>query len=204
MAKTFSAPPLFAGVKPHVPPLQFCSPPLPVISDQSLSLTTVRREHCFAISKRLATSPLVTSAGPLHRINFWRQHREDATLIILVNLVFLKIHLNTKAHIPLEIGYPMQMKSTQKIWNVQVQRERFAFGTQHKLYFTTKHLHKQYMVSSRHYRWIYCPLVPEGIIQFSVMPTGMKFSFFHELLPQFFIFFKMIRKMSWIQIFMLK
>ena len=29
-------PPLFVGVKLHVPPLPFCSPPLPVISDQSL------------------------------------------------------------------------------------------------------------------------------------------------------------------------
>ena len=39
MAKTFSAPPppLCVGVKLHVPPpLPFCSPPLPVISDQSL------------------------------------------------------------------------------------------------------------------------------------------------------------------------
>ena len=39
MAKTFSAPPpLFVGIKLHMPPLPFCSPPppLPVISDQSL------------------------------------------------------------------------------------------------------------------------------------------------------------------------
>ena len=39
MAKTFSAPPpLFIGVKIHMPPLLFCSPhPLLIISDQSLS-----------------------------------------------------------------------------------------------------------------------------------------------------------------------
>ena len=41
-------------------------------------------------------------------------------------------------------------------------------------YFTAKQLHKQYMVSSGHYRWLYCPLVPEGIIKFSVMPAGIK------------------------------
>ena len=37
------------------------------------------------------------------------------------------------------------------------------------LYFTTKRLHKQYMVSSGQKRWILGPLVPEGIIKFSVM-----------------------------------
>ena len=38
VAKTFP-PPLFVGVKLHVPPpLPFCSPPLPVISDQSLNV----------------------------------------------------------------------------------------------------------------------------------------------------------------------
>ena len=39
MAKTFSAPPpLFVGVKLHIPPLPFCSTLLPIISDQSLIL----------------------------------------------------------------------------------------------------------------------------------------------------------------------
>ena len=52
-------------------------------------------------------------------------------------------------------------------------------------YFTTKRLHEQYMGSSGHNRWIYCPLVPEGIIKISVMPAGMKFRFSHELLHQF-------------------
>ena len=55
----------------------------------------------------------------------------------------------------------------------------------HTFYFTTKRLHEQYTVSSGHDRWIVCPLVPEGIIQFSVMPAGMKFRFSHELLHQF-------------------
>ena len=54
-----------------------------------------------------------------------------------------------------------------------------------KFYFTTKRLHDQYMVSSGQYRWIYCPLVPEGSIKFSVMPSGMKLRFSHELLYQF-------------------
>ena len=46
------------------------------------------------------------------------------------------------------------------------------------------------MVSSGQYRWLYCPLVPEGSIKFSVMPSGMKFRFSHELLHQFsYIFF---------------
>ena len=44
------------------------------------------------------------------------------------------------------------------------------------IYFTTKRLHEQYMVSSRQYRWIYCPLVPEGSIKFSVMPSGKNLS----------------------------
>ena len=44
----------------------------------------------------------------------------------------------------------------------------------HSLYFTTKRLHEQYRVSSGQYRWIYCPLVPEGSIKFSVMPAGNK------------------------------
>ena len=65
------------------------------------------------------------------------------------------------------------------------------------LYFTTKRLREQYMVSSGHNRWILCPLVPEGIIKFSVMPAGMKFRFSHELLHQFScLFFEMIRKIS--------
>ena len=38
MAKSFSAPPLYVGVKLHHLPSPFCSPPpLPVISDQSLT-----------------------------------------------------------------------------------------------------------------------------------------------------------------------
>ena len=41
-------------------------------------------------------------------------------------------------------------------------------------YFTTKRLHEQYRVSSGQYRWIYCPLVQEGSIKFSVMPAGKK------------------------------
>ena len=57
------------------------------------------------------------------------------------------------------------------------------------IYFTTKRLHEQYMVSSGHNRWILCPLVQEGIIKFSVMPAGMKFRFSNELLHQFFLFF---------------
>ena len=45
------------------------------------------------------------------------------------NAVFTEYPLNimyeySKAHIPLEIGYPTQMKSTQKIWNVHAQRAR--------------------------------------------------------------------------------
>ena len=38
MAKHFSTTPPFIGVKLHIPPFRFCSPPLPVISDQSLRL----------------------------------------------------------------------------------------------------------------------------------------------------------------------
>ena len=38
--------------------------------------------------------------------------------------------------------------------------------------FTTKHLHTQYRVSSGQNMWLLCPLVPEGIIKFSVMPSG--------------------------------
>ena len=34
------------------------------------------------------------------------------------------------------IGYQTQMKSTQNIWNVHAQREKFAFGTQCNLYST--------------------------------------------------------------------
>ena len=52
-------------------------------------------------------------------------------------------------------------------------------------YFSTKRLHEQYMVSSGHNKWILCPLVPEDIIQFSVMPAGMKFRFSYELVHQF-------------------
>ena len=52
-------------------------------------------------------------------------------------------------------------------------------------YFTTKRLNEQYILSSGHNKWILCPLVPEGIIQFSVMPAGMKFKISHELLHQF-------------------
>ena len=36
MAKTFSAPPFRRGKTSRAPPLPFCSPPLPVISDHSL------------------------------------------------------------------------------------------------------------------------------------------------------------------------
>ena len=39
-------------------------------------------------------------------------------------------------HIPLEIGYSTQMKSTQKKLNVHAQREKFAFGTQRNLHST--------------------------------------------------------------------
>ena len=56
---------------------------------------------------------------------------------------------------------------------------------QYMYYFTTKRLHEQYRVSSGHYRWLYCPLVPEIIIKFSVMPSGIKLRFSHELLHQF-------------------
>ena len=34
-------------------------------------------------------------------------------------------------------------------------------------------------------RWILCPLVPEAIIKFSVMPAGLKLRFSHELLHLF-------------------
>ena len=37
IAKTFSGPPLFVGVKVHMPPSRFVAP-LPVISDQSLQV----------------------------------------------------------------------------------------------------------------------------------------------------------------------
>ena len=61
-----------------------------------------------------------------------------------------------------------------------------AGGTEsRKYYFTTKRLHEQYRVSSGHYRWLYCPLVAEGSIKFSVLPAGMIFRFCHELLHQF-------------------
>ena len=53
------------------------------------------------------------------------------------------------------------------------------------LYFPTKLLHDQYRVSSGHNRWLLCPLVPEGIIKFRVMPSGIKSRFSHELLHQF-------------------
>ena len=53
------------------------------------------------------------------------------------------------------------------------------------LYFTTNRLHEQYMVSSGHNRWIYCPLVPEGSIKFSVLPADMKFRFSDELQHRF-------------------
>ena len=43
-----------------------------------------------------------------------------------------------------------------------------------RFYFTTKRLHEQYRVSSGQNRWLYCPLVPEGIIKLGVMPAGMK------------------------------
>ena len=39
-----------------------------------------------------------------------------------------------------------------------------------QLYFTTKH--DQYGVSSGQNRWLLCPLVPEDIMKFSVMPSG--------------------------------
>ena len=45
------------------------------------------------------------------------------------------------------------------------------------------------MVSSGHNRWIYCPLVPEGSIKFSVLPAGMKLRFSHEVLHKFSCFF---------------
>ena len=44
--------------------------------------------------------------------------------------------------------------------------------TRQHFYFTTKRLHEQNRVSSGQYRWLYCPLVPEGSIKFSVMPAG--------------------------------
>ena len=46
------------------------------------------------------------------------------------------------------------------------------------------------MVSSGHYRWIECPLVPEGIIKFSVMPAGMKLCFFMNFCINSFFFFQ--------------
>ena len=52
----------------------------------------------------------------------------------IINILHKKLKI--KAHIPLEIDYPTQMKSTQKIWNVHTQREKFAFGTQRNLYST--------------------------------------------------------------------
>ena len=37
------------------------------------------------------------------------------------------------------------------------------------------------MVSSGHNRWIYCLLVPEGSIKFSVLPSGIKFAILVKL-----------------------
>ena len=48
MAKTFSAPPPFHRGKTSVPPLPFCRPPLPIISDQSLT-----RHSVFSSEKNL-------------------------------------------------------------------------------------------------------------------------------------------------------
>ena len=45
------------------------------------------------------------------------------------------------------------------------------------------------MVSSGKNRWLYCPLVPEGIIKFSVMPTGIKFRFLMNYRINFHDFF---------------
>ena len=65
MAKTFSAP-LFVGVKLHVPPLPFCSPPpLPVISDQSLTFRDGVRTSKLT-DRRDVTTPSAQS-GELSR-----------------------------------------------------------------------------------------------------------------------------------------
>ena len=51
---------------------------------------------------------------------------------------------------------------------------QFKNGTISCFYFTTKHTHDQYRVSSRQNRWLYCPLVLEGSIKFSVLPSGIQ------------------------------
>ena len=49
------------------------------------------------------------------------------------------------------------------------------------------------------------PAGPEGIIKFSVMPSGKNLSLIKDKCSDFHDFFsQMIRKMSWIQIFMIK
>ena len=68
MAKTFSAPPpLFVGVKLRMPPpLPFCSPPLPVISDQSLSihLSVRRQEGCLSPIPSIPSREGLPQAAP--------------------------------------------------------------------------------------------------------------------------------------------
>ena len=77
--------------------------------------------------------------------------------------------------------------------------DQYTFYTKVELhlYFTTKRLHEKYRVSSGQYRWIYCPLVPEGSIKLSVMPAGKKNEkkcFFSLNLTDFNkLFFKLIR-----------
>ena len=49
------------------------------------------------------------------------------------------------------------------------------------------------------------PAGPEGIIKFSVMPSGKNPSLIKDQCSDFHdFFFQMIRKMSWIQIYMMK
>ena len=43
----------------------------------------------------------------------------------------------------------------------------------HTLYFTTKHLHEEYRVSSGQNRWLLCPLLPERIIKLCVIKNAI-------------------------------
>ena len=116
---------------------------------------------------------------------------------IVHKLHYFHIHVHVKQNLTTEltVGISLYILS---LYSIEARKGSPLF------YFTTKRLHEQYMVSSRKNRWLYCPLAPAGSIKFSVLPAGMNMCFFHELLHQCSKKSKMIRKISWIQIFKLK
>ena len=75
--------------------------------------------------------------------------------------------------LPIGTGYCHHVTKTNKMASCRHRDAELQTGL-FNLYFTTKRLHEQYRVSSGQYRWIYCPLVPEGSIKFSVIPAGKK------------------------------